>query len=60
MTTEDWGKGYDAGTGVLLKAVETAQFLTRERIIKYIELNSPLYPKSKHEIIKLIKEMPVE
>ena len=33
----DWGAGYDAGFGMAQKAVATAEFLERSRIIKLLE-----------------------
>lgn len=59
MTAEDWGQGYDAGNAGLIQAIKTAEWLMLQRIIKYIDLNSPMYP-SKHEVMKLIKNMPVD
>lgn len=41
LQSDTWGQGYDAGQGILLKAVETAEFFAtnreRKRIIELIE-----------------------
>lgn len=37
MTFKDWANGYDAGNKMMIKALQTAAYLERRRIIKMLE-----------------------
>lgn len=45
MNLEDWGNGYDAGSRMMLKAIETTKTLERLRAKKIIETKA----KHKHK-----------